>query len=126
MAEYKKRFLKLSKFCPYMILDDDRKKRRFLDRLNNVIASGISGATHSTFQSLRDTTIEVESQRLIQGSKQRSYESFTQTLLVRALQREETLAQDLQTMIGSKSIDLVRVSNQVRGVIVRGDLVSRL
>ena len=54
VAEYERKFLKLSKFCPYLILDDNKKERRFLDGLSDVIASEISGATHPTFQYLRD------------------------------------------------------------------------
>ena len=60
MAEYKKKFLELAEYCPYAISTNDRKKTRFLDGLNDAIASGISRASHPTFKSLRDVAYEVE------------------------------------------------------------------
>ena len=69
VAEYEKKFLELAKFCPYAIPNDDRKKKRFLDGLSNVIASSISEAAHLTFQSLRDAAFEVERQRFMRGSR---------------------------------------------------------
>ena len=82
VAEYEKKILELLEFCPYLIPYDDKKKRRFLDGLSDVIASGISGATHPTFESLRGAAFEVESQRIMRGSKRRPYESVSQVLLV--------------------------------------------
>ena len=66
--EYEK-FLELAEFCPYAIPNNDRNKKRFLDGLSNVIASGISEAAHPTFQSLRDAVFEVERQRIMRGSR---------------------------------------------------------
>ena len=69
VVEYEKKFLELAEFCPYAIPNDDRKKKRFLDGLSNVIASSISEAAHLTFQSLRDAAFEVERQRFMRGSR---------------------------------------------------------
>ena len=44
VVEYEKKFLELLEFCPYLIPDDDKKERRFLDGCNDVILSGIFGA----------------------------------------------------------------------------------
>ena len=77
VAEYEKKFLELAEYCPYTIPNDDRKKKRFLDGLSDVIASGISGAAHPTFKSLRNATYKVERQRMMRGSRRRSYKSMS-------------------------------------------------
>lgn len=42
VVEYETMFLELLEFCPYLIPNEDKNKRRFLDELSDVIASGIS------------------------------------------------------------------------------------
>ena len=77
VAKYEKKFFELLEFCPYVILDDDKKMRRFLDGLSDVIASGIFGAAYPTFRSLRDAAFEVERQRIMRGSRRLPYESVS-------------------------------------------------
>ena len=65
ISEYERRFRELSDLCPNLVTDEVSKKRRFLDGLSDLIALSLSGSDHPTYQSMRDTTLEVERQTLI-------------------------------------------------------------
>ena len=60
VSEYERRFRDLSNFCPNLVADEVNKKRRFLDGLSEPIALSLSGSDHPTYQSMRDTALEVE------------------------------------------------------------------
>ena len=65
VSEYERRFRELSDFCPNLVADEVSRKRRFLDGLSELIALSLSGSDHPTYQSMRDTALEVERQTLI-------------------------------------------------------------
>ena len=65
VSEYERRFRELSDFCPNLVADEVNRKRRFLDGLSELIALSLSGSDHPTYQSMRDTALEVERQTLI-------------------------------------------------------------
>ena len=69
VSEYERRFRKLSDFCPNFVVDEVRKKRRFLDGLSEPIALSLSGSDHPTYQSMRDAALKVERQTLIRQTK---------------------------------------------------------
>lgn len=73
VRDYERKFRKLSKFAPYMILDKATKTQRFLDSLNEEIALYILGTTYSTYQSTRDAALEVERQRTLRGLRRQSF-----------------------------------------------------
>ena len=77
VSKYERRFRELSDFCPNLVADEVRKKRRFLDGLSELIALSLSGSDHPTYQSMRDTALEVERQTLIRQTKRRSYDGLS-------------------------------------------------
>lgn len=75
VAEYEKKFRDLSKFCLYMIPDDVTKMQRFLDELHENIAMHLSGVPYNTtYQSLRDSALDVERRALVRRPKRRQFE----------------------------------------------------
>ena len=77
VSEYERRFRELSDFCPKLVADEVRKKRRFLDRLVEMIALSLSGSDHPTYQSMRYAALEVERQTLIRQTKRRPYDGLS-------------------------------------------------
>ena len=77
VSEYECRFRELSDFCPNLVANEINKKRRFLDGLVETIALSLSGSDHPTYQSMRDTALEVERQTLICQTKRRSYDGLS-------------------------------------------------
>ena len=77
VSEYERRFIELSDFCPNLVADEVNKKKRFLDRLIEPIALSLLGSDHPTYQSMRDTALEVERQTLIRQTKRRSYDGLS-------------------------------------------------
>ena len=77
VSEYERRFRELSDFCPNLVADEVSKNRRFLDGLSEPIALSLSRSDHPTYQSMRDTTLEVERQTLIRQTKRRSYDGLS-------------------------------------------------
>ena len=49
---------------------------RFLDRLVETIALSLSGSDHPTYQSMRDTALEVKRQTLIRQTRRRPYDGL--------------------------------------------------
>ena len=76
VSEYDRRFIKLSDFCPNLVVDEVSKKRRFLDGLSELIALSLSGFDHPLYQSIRDAALKVERQSLIRQTKRRSYDGL--------------------------------------------------
>ena len=77
VSEYERRFRELLDFCPNLGADEVSKKRRFLDRLSELIALSLSGSNHPTYQSMRDAALEVERETLIRQTKCRSYDGLS-------------------------------------------------
>ena len=77
VSEYERRFKELSDFCPNLVADEVSIKRRFLNRLSELIALSLSGSDHPTYQSMRDAALEVERQNLIRQTKRRSYDGLS-------------------------------------------------
>ena len=77
VSEYERRFRELLDFCPIFVADEVSRKRRFLDGLSELIALSFSGSDHPTYQSMRDTALEVERQTLIRQTKHRSYDGLS-------------------------------------------------
>ena len=77
VSEYERRFRELSYFCPNLVADEVSKKRRFLDWLVETIALSLLGSDHPTYQSMRDTALEVERQTLIRQTRHRSYDGLS-------------------------------------------------
>ena len=77
VSEYEHMFRELSDFCPNLVVDEDSKKRRFLDVLIETIALSLSGSDHPTYHSMRDTALEVERKTLIRQTKRRSYDGLS-------------------------------------------------
>ena len=77
VSEYERRFRELSDFCPNLVADEVSKKRRFLDGLVETIALSLSGSDHPTYQSMRDTALEVERQTLIRLTRRRPYDGLS-------------------------------------------------
>ena len=77
VSEYERRFRELSDFCPNLVADEVSKKRRFLDGLVETIALSLSGSDHPTYQSMRDTALEVERQTLIRQTRRRPYDGLS-------------------------------------------------
>ena len=76
-SEYDRRFRELSDFCPNLVADEVSRKMRFLDGLSEPIALSLSGFDHPTYQSMRDTALEVERQTLIRQTKLPSYDGLS-------------------------------------------------
>ena len=77
VSEYERRLRELSDFYPNLVADEVSKKRRFLDGLIEPIALSLSGSDHPTYQSMRNTALEVERQTLIRQTKRRSYNGLS-------------------------------------------------
>ena len=77
VSEYERRFRELSDFCPNLVADEVRRKRRFLDGLSELLALSLSGSDHPTYHSMRDAALEVERQTLIRQTKRRSYDGLS-------------------------------------------------
>ena len=77
VSEYERRFRELSDLCPNLVADEVSKKRRFLDGLVETIALSLSGSNHPTYQSMRDTALEVERHTLIRQTKRRPYNGLS-------------------------------------------------
>ena len=60
-----------------MVADEVSRKRRFLEGLSELIALSLSGSDHPTYQSMRDTALEVERQTLICQTKRRPYDGLS-------------------------------------------------
>lgn len=62
VIECEKNFKELSQFGLFMILDDKANKQRFLNGLNEHVATGVLGAHHPTCQALQKVVSQFEAQ----------------------------------------------------------------
>ena len=69
VSEYEHRFRELSDFYPNLVADEVSRKMWFLYGLSELISLSLSGSDHPTYQSMRDSALEVERQTLICQTK---------------------------------------------------------
>ena len=90
-----------------MVADEVSKKRRFLDRLVEMIALSLSGSDHPTYQSMRDAALEVERQTLIRQTRRSHTMDCLQETLVRDRPRKVVSALGLRAAEGPVGTDVV-------------------
>ena len=74
VAEYERKFRELSEYCAHLVPNDDTKKIRFIDGLNENIVLTLAGSIHPTYQSARDAALELERQVEMRRPRCRSFE----------------------------------------------------
>ncbi|KAF3432618.1 hypothetical protein FNV43_RR27358 [Rhamnella rubrinervis] len=114
VIEYEKKFLELPEFYPYLIPNEKKKERMFLDRLNNAITIGIYEVVHPLYQSLKDAALKVEQQRMMCGLTYSPFEGNSLVLPIRDLQKGKVVVHDLQAMEDLEDAYQIQVFNRDR------------
>jgi hypothetical protein len=71
VAEYRDRFIELSRYAPEEVADDPKKQERFLEGLDGPLCYQLASHTFQSFQQLLDKAIVLESMRRELGEQKR-------------------------------------------------------
>jgi hypothetical protein len=79
VAEFRDKFIKLSRYAPKEVVDDSKKKELFLDGLSGPLQYQLMSHTFPAFQNLVDSAIHLEYKRRELGEQKRKATSYGQS-----------------------------------------------
>jgi hypothetical protein len=71
VSEYHDKFIQLSRYAPYEVVDDERKQERFMEGLNGPLQYSVVAHTFPSFQRLIDKALAIEHKRVQLGEMKR-------------------------------------------------------
>jgi hypothetical protein len=78
VSEYQDKFIKLSRYAPYEVAEDERKQEHFIEGLNGPLQYALVAHTFSSFQRLLDKALAIEHKRVQMGDMKRKAISLGQ------------------------------------------------